>query len=94
MKKVFGFETICPLHLRGFDVRIRDNRTGEVWEEMIVFTKQQLQAAQIIGQSSKELIHRAFNRDGFTVLDIGRAEKRTAELDLAGLFCEAEEGNA
>lgn len=84
-----GFETTYPLHLRAFDVRIRDNRTGEVSEEMIVFTRDQLQAAQLVGQSSKELIHRAFNRDGFAVLDIGKAEKRTVELDLAGLFCEA-----
>lgn len=87
--KRFAFETTYPLHLRAFDVRIRDERTGETGEEMIVFTKQQLQAAHLVGQSSKELIHRAFNREGFTVLDIGKAMKTSVELDLAGLFCEA-----
>lgn len=79
-------KTIQKIHLRAFDVRIRDERTREEREDVIVLTKQQLQAAQVVGQSSKELIYRTYNRAGFTVLDIGKAVKREAALDLDRLY--------
>lgn len=79
-------KTYQQIHLRRFDVRIRDNRTGEEREDVIVLSKDMLQAAQLCGQSSFELIARAYNREGFAVLDIGRARKATATLDLLGLF--------
>ncbi len=81
--------TFFDSQLRAFDVRIRDERTGEETEDVIVFTKSQLQAAQVVGESSKELIHRAYSAQGFTVLDIGKADKREARLDLYGLYQEA-----
>ena len=56
--------TIEKIYLRAFTVRIQDQRTGEAKEDVIVFSKHQLQAAQIIGQSSKELICRAYNAQG------------------------------
>ena len=40
----------------------------------------------MVGQSSKELIYRAYNRAGYAVLDIGKARKAEAALDLEGLF--------
>ena len=80
------------LLLRRFDVRIKDERTGETKEDAITFTKDQLRAAQLVGQSSKELICRAYNRAGYTVLDIGKARKQTATLDLEGLYFEQEGG--
>ncbi len=82
--------TFFNIQLRAFDVRIQDARTGEEKEDVVVFTKQQLQAAQIVGESSKELIHRAYSAQGFTVLDIGKARKAAAHLDLEGLFREAD----
>jgi len=82
-------KTYQNIQLRAFAVQIKDVRTGETREDTITFTKQQLQAAQMVGQSSKELIYRAYNRAGFTVLDIGRAEKRETTLDLDGLYHEA-----
>lgn len=81
--------TYYNINLRRFDVRIRDNRTGEVTEDTITLTKHQLTAAQVVNQSSKELIHRTYNRAGYTVLDIGKARKAEATLDLEGLFMEA-----
>ncbi len=81
--------TTEKIYLRAFTVRIQDQRTGEAREDMIVFSKHQLQAAQIIGQSSKELIYRAYNAQGYTVLDIGRADKAEVDLDLYGLYREA-----
>lgn len=80
--------TYQTIQLRAFNVRIRDERTGEETEDVIVLTKQQLQAAQIVGQSSKELIFRAYNARGYTVLDVGKADKQEAELDLYGLYQE------
>lgn len=52
----------------------------------VILTKEQLQAAQIVGQSSKELIHRICNRKGLTVLDIGKAERKTLEVNLNELW--------
>lgn len=78
--------TTEKIYLRAFTVRIQDQRTGEAREDMIVFSKHQLQAAQIIGQSSKELICRAYNAQGYMVLDIGKADKVEVELDLMGLY--------
>ena len=75
-----------PLYLRRFAVTIRDERTGETREDHITISKGQLQAAQTVGQSSKELIYRHYNRKGFTVLDIGKAEKKAVGVDLDKLY--------
>lgn len=82
-------KTTATMYLRAFTVRIQDQRTGETKEDVIVFSKHQLQAAQIIGQSSKQLIYRAYNAQGYTVLDIGKTDKVEADLDLYGLYREA-----
>jgi len=84
-------KTTMTVQLRRFDVLVEDQRTRETKEDAIVFTLEQLHAAQLVGQSSKELIMRAFERQGYKVLDIGRAERRTATLRLDGLFWEADE---
>lgn len=84
-------KTTMTVQLRRFDVLVEDQRTRETKEDAIVFTLDQLHAAQLVGQSSKELIMRAFERQGYKVLDIGRAERRTATLRLDGLFWEANE---
>lgn len=79
-------KTFQAIYLRQFSVRIRDNRTGEKSEDTIVLSKDVLRAAQIVGQSSTELIVRAYSKEGFTVLDVGPARKAEAVLDLEGLF--------
>ena len=66
-------KTTMTVQLRRFDVLVEDQRTHETKEDAIVFTLDQLHAAQLVGQSSKELIMRAFERQGYKVLDIGRA---------------------
>ena len=65
-----------------FPVSLRDERTGSVSMDTVVLTKHQLRAAQVVGQSSKELICRIFNREGYRVLDIGKAVKRDIPVDL------------
>lgn len=70
------------IQVRAFPVTVADERTGKESADAIVLTKQQLQAAQLVGESGKELIYRIYNRQGYRVTDIGKPVKRTIELDL------------
>lgn len=79
MKTEFVFQA------RSFTVVIRDGNDVER-EDTIVLDKSQLQAAQLVGQSSKELIERLYEREGFKVLHIGKATKREITLNLEELF--------
>lgn len=74
------------VQLRSFAVLIEDQRTGRIKDDVLVLSKEQLQAAQLVGQSSKELINRIYNREGYKVLDIGKAARKEAVIDLEGLF--------
>jgi len=79
-------KTELTINVRAFPVTIRDERTGSVKEDTIVLEKQHLQAAQLVGQSSTELIYRTYNRAGYHVLDIGKPEKREISLNLEELY--------
>lgn len=83
-------KTTILLTLRAFPVTVRDERTNETARDTIVLTKEQLRAADLVGQSSKELIYRRYNRQGFKVLEIGKPEKRDVILDLAALVDKGE----
>lgn len=79
-------KTSYTIQLRAFPVRLQSKSTGEIHEESIILTKHQLQAAQVVGQSSKELICRTCDRAGFSVLEVGKAVKRDTVLDLEQLY--------
>ena len=64
-------KTNITIEARRFPLELMDERTGCASLEYIVLDKRQLQAAQMVGQSSKELIRRIYNRQGFRVLEIG-----------------------
>ena len=74
------------LEARRFPVRIVNTISGEVLNDYIVLSKAQLQAAQLVGESSKELIHRLYKRQSFAVVDIGTPEKKSLTIDLASLW--------
>ncbi|MEA4955883.1 MAG: hypothetical protein VB096_10310 [Pseudoflavonifractor sp.] len=74
------------IQVRAFPVTVQDGRTGETITDTLVLDKQQLQAAQLVGQSSKELIHRLYERQGFKVTEIGKPEKRTINVNLEELY--------
>lgn len=74
------------LHLRRFAVTIQARDTGEASENFIVLDKSQLQAAGLIGQSSKELITRAYAEMGYDVVSIGKAQRCTVSIDLEELW--------
>lgn len=73
------------INLRVFPVVAHDHRTGTEEAITVPVTKQQLQAAQIVGQSSTELVERLCDRQGYTVLEIGTPDKVTVTLDLGEL---------
>ena len=77
------------MQARAYSVTVEDQRSGEKSVELIALDKQQLQAAQIVGQSSNELIYRLFNRQGYKVLDIGKPVQKEIVVDLTELYREA-----
>lgn len=79
-------KTNITIEARRFPLELMDERTGAPSLEYIVLDKRQLQAAQMVGQSSKELIRRIYNRQGFRVLEIGTPERRSIDLNLDELW--------
>ena len=79
-------KTTFDLQVRAFPVKIRDERTGEEDVDIIVLDKPRLQAAQLVGQSSKELIERIYHKQGFKVLDVGKADKMTVQLQFDRVY--------
>lgn len=79
-------KTYITIEARRFPVELMDERSGCASLEFIVLDKRQLQAAQMVGQSSKELIRRIYNRQGFRVLEIGTPERRSIDLNLDELW--------
>ena len=89
-----SMSAIHEIPVRVFPVRVRDERSGAESADEIVLTKAQLAAAEIVGESSTELIYRQFNRAGFRVLDIGRPRKVTVTVDLVEAVALQEGGSA
>lgn len=79
------------LNLRQFPVLAHDHRDGQEKRITVTVAKNQLQAAQIVGQSSKELVERLCDRQGYTVLEIGKPSKVAVTVDLDKLIEEQEE---
>ena len=78
-------KTAITLPLRVFPVKVRDERTGEEFPDRITLEKSRLQAAQLVGQTHEDLIYRLYNRRGYHVLEIGKARKVTATVELSAL---------
>lgn len=83
-------KTEMKVQVRAFHVRIRDERTGEEKNDVIVIEKPRLQAAEYAGISSNDLIYRIYNRSGFRVLDIVFVDKREICIDLRRAYAESE----
>ena len=60
---------------RVFPLVVHDHRTGKEEAITVPVTKEQLRAAQLVGQSSTELIERICDRQGYTVIEIGQPDK-------------------
>lgn len=79
------------LTLRQFPVVAHDHRTGKEEAITVTVTRDQLRAAGVVGQSSKELIERLCERQGYTVIEIGTPDKVTVTVDLDKLVEERED---
>ena len=79
------------MHLRHFPMLVHDHRTGQEGAITLTVTKDQLRAAQLVGQSSKELIERLCDRQGYTILEIGKPSKMAVNMDLDKLVEQQEE---
>lgn len=79
------------LTLRQFPVVAHDHRTGKEAAFAVTLTRDQLRAAGVVGQSSKELIERLCDRQGYTVIEIGQPDKVTVAVDLDKLVEQHEE---
>lgn len=82
-------KTTLNLSLLRFLVAVQD-KDGQQSNILVTLTKDQLRAAQLCGQSSKELIERLCARQGYTVLDIGKAVRKTVVVDLDALWRDGE----
>jgi hypothetical protein len=77
--------------LRQFPVLAHDHRTGKEEAITVPVTKEQLRAAQLVGQSSTELVERLCDRQGYTVIEIGQPDKLSIPLNLEALVKQYEE---
>lgn len=80
-------KTTMTIQVRAFPVVMRDMRKPmPTIFDTIVVTKQELQAAQLVGESSKELITRICNRRGYEVISIQKPEKNEITINLEKLW--------
>lgn len=77
--------------VRQFPVLAHDHRVGKEVSITVPVTKEQLRAAQLVGQSSAELIERLCGRQGYTVIEIGKPDKLSMDLDLGELVQQYQE---
>lgn len=80
--------------VRNFPVLAHDHRTGKEEAITVPVTKEQLRAAQLVGQSSKELIERLCEKQGYSVIEIGIPDKLSMNIDLEELVKQYEERQA
>lgn len=82
-------KTVMNINVRVFPVKIRDDRTGLTMDDTIVLEKARLQAAQLVGMDSKDLIRRLYNQQGYKVLEVGQPVKKEILLDLKQLYTQS-----
>lgn len=79
-------KNVIKMEVRRFPLLVVKQDNQEPYARHIVLTKEQLHAAQLVGQSSKELICRICKKQGYEVKEIGKAEKRTVEIDVGYMW--------
>lgn len=82
---------IIEIQVRSFPVLAHNHRTGREEKLTVPVTKEQLRASQLVGQSSKELIGRLCERQGYTVLEISAPARHSITLNLEELVKQYEE---
>lgn len=75
-------KTEIKIPVRGYQVTLKDTRTGEVMEDTIVLEKSRLQAGALFDLGDEDNIYRIYNRKGYRVLEIGKPHKVELTIDL------------
>lgn len=81
-------KTEIKIPVRAYAVKIRDDRTGEKKNDVIVLEKARLQAGALVGLGDEDIIYRIYNRNGYRVLEIDPPEKLEIAVDLHELYYE------
>lgn len=79
-------KTEIKIPVRVYQVKIRDERTGEKMNDVIVLTKEQLRAGAMFDLRDDDIIYRTYNRKGFRVLEIDKPERVELTVDLHELY--------
>lgn len=79
-------KTEIKIPVRGYQVTLKDTRTGEVMEDTIVLEKSRLQAGALFELGDEDIIYRIYNRKGYRVLDISKPRKVDLSIDLEELY--------
>lgn len=74
------------IHLRCYEVTILDMRTNETKTDSIIIDKQALQAAQIIGLSSDNVIKKYYSKKGYRVIKTGVPVKKSVTVDFKSMI--------
>ena len=74
------------IEARRFPLTVVKKDNQEAYERHIVLSKEQLQAAQLVGQSSTELIKRICERQGYEVVYIGKPKRKSILIDLNAVW--------
>lgn len=82
-------KNVVTMEVRKFPLLLVKNDNQEAYSRHIVLTKEQLRAAQIVGESSKEVIIRLCTKQGYKVVNIGKPERKTLSLDLDALWLDS-----
>lgn len=79
-------KTEIKIPVRVYAVTIRDERTGEQKNDVIVLEKARLQAGAMVGLGDEDIIFRIYNRQGFRVLEVGKPQKEEIAVDLTAMY--------
>ena len=85
-------KTTTTIKALAYPVKLKDHRTGEHLEDIIVLEKSWLQICSSEGLNicdDKHMIYRAYNLKGFEVLEIGKRKKVNLTVDLEQLYMDS-----
>ena len=82
-------KTTKRIRIAAYPVKLKDQRTGEILEDTVVLDMDWLKICGSDGlniSDDKHMIYRAYNLQGFEVLEVGKRSKAQLELDLEALY--------
>ena len=82
-------KTSTTIKAFAYSVIIKDHRTGEKFEDVIVLPKEWLQICGSDGVNicdDKHMIYRAYNVKGYEVLEVGKRRSVQLTVDLEDLY--------